>query len=426
MTGNGQDSWRVVLSSRKQPHDTLGGHHDAHPPFGGRLAAVATTALALGPDALAAPGRRRRARSAEGGQAVLDWEQVSFDTVYGVLGTTPPRTGIPVGAPVLGFVSLALYRAASWSAHLGSSSESAAVAQAAHDVLLAYYPGQAGPLRPPSTTRWTRSAPATPAPRAAASAPRPPARCSRSREDDGFLDLSVTYSKPNTAPYWQPATVTTPMSVAGPMLAPWLGSLRNLVVTAEDIPGPYSLGSTAWADDYEEVRAVGSNNSTVRTPAQAATALFHNTTNAARTLGDSMIRYLGAHPQGILETSRIFAQMHGALADSLICAWQQKRDVGFWRPFQAISGQYDDGNPVTIPQPGWTPLIQNPPYSDYLSGHGSATSPQIEVIRRTFGEDTALDLRSPRWVRGPTPGCRRSSTRRSTPGSGADCTTGRR
>ena len=52
-------------------------------------AAVATTALALGPDALAAPGRRRRARSAEGGQAVLDWEQVSFDTVYGVLGTTP-------------------------------------------------------------------------------------------------------------------------------------------------------------------------------------------------------------------------------------------------------------------------------------------------------------------------------------------------
>ena len=49
------------------------------------------------------------------------------------------------------------------------------------------------------------------------------------------------------------------------MLAPWLGSLRNLRRHPEDIPGPYSLGSTAWADDYEEVRAVGSNNSTVRT-----------------------------------------------------------------------------------------------------------------------------------------------------------------
>ena len=36
-------------------------------------AAVATAALALGPEAVAAPsGRRRHARSAEGGQAVLD------------------------------------------------------------------------------------------------------------------------------------------------------------------------------------------------------------------------------------------------------------------------------------------------------------------------------------------------------------------
>ena len=114
-----------------------------------------------------------------------------------------------------------------------------------------------------------------------------------------------------------------------------------------------------------------------------------------RTLGESLIRYLGAHPQGIVETSRVFAQMHGAITDTFICTWQQKRDVGFWRPFQAISGQYDDGNPGTTPQPGWTPLIPTPPYSDYLSGHASGTSPQVEVIRRVFGEATSLELRSP-------------------------------
>ena len=37
--------------------------------------------------------------------------------------------------------------------------------------------------------------------------------------------------------------------------------------------------------------------------------------------------------------------MHGALTDSIICVWQQKRDVGFWRPFQAISGEHDDAQP---------------------------------------------------------------------------------
>jgi len=351
-------------------------------------AALATSALVLGPEAVAAP-RRRRKTSDEGGQVVLDWEQVTFDTVYGPFGTTPPLTPIPLGAPVLGFVSLTMYDAACRSAHLGSSSESAAVAQAAHDVLLNYYPAQASGLQ----TALDKSLDAIGPGHARSKGVRIGAESAgdylRSRAGDGFNDSSIHYSKPPIAPYWQPATV------GGDMLGAWLGSLRNLVVEPEPIAGPYTLGSSAWVDDYEEVRAVGSVGSTVRTPAQTATALFHNTTNAAMTLGGSMIRYFGTHPHGILETAHVFAMMHGALADSLICAWQQKRDVGFWRPFQAISGLPDDGNPLTTPQPGWAPLVPNPPYSDYLSGHGSATSPQIEVIRRVYGENTALDLRSP-------------------------------
>jgi hypothetical protein len=358
-------------------------------------ATLATTSLALGPaltsEALAAPATRRRRRktSAEGGQVVLDWEQVSFDTIYGPFGTTPPLTPIPVGIPVLGFVSLAMYHAASRSAHLGSSSESAAVAQAAHDVLVKYYPAQAGGLETALDKTLDAIGPGhtrNKGVRIGADAARD---MLTSREGDRYLDGSIHYSKPATAPYWQPTPPATDM------LGAWLGSLRNLVVTAEPISGPYSLGSTAWADDYEEVRALGSNNSTARTPAQTATALFHNTTNAGTTLGSALMRHLVAHPMGILETAHLFALMHGALTDSIICGWQQKRDVGFWRPFQAISGQYDDGNPGTIPQPGWTPLIANPNYSDYLSGHGCATSPQAEVIRRVLGEATPLELRSP-------------------------------
>jgi hypothetical protein len=44
--------------------------------------AVAASAVVLGPEALAAPRRRRQARSAEGGQAVLDWQRISIRTVY--------------------------------------------------------------------------------------------------------------------------------------------------------------------------------------------------------------------------------------------------------------------------------------------------------------------------------------------------------
>ena len=102
-------------------------------------AALATSALVLGPEALAAPRRRRhRKTSAEGGQVVLDWELITFRTVYPA--PLYPTIPIPVGVPILGFVSLTMYRAAQRSAHLGASSESAAVARAAHDVLAHYVP----------------------------------------------------------------------------------------------------------------------------------------------------------------------------------------------------------------------------------------------------------------------------------------------
>jgi hypothetical protein len=353
-------------------------------------AAVAASTLLLGPDALAAPRHHRRhpKTSAEGGQVVLDWENVLFNTVYGGITTAPPLTAVPIGIPVLGFVSLAMYRAASRSAHVGSSSESAAVARAAHDVLLAYYPAQAGAL---DAALDATLAPIGPG-HTRAKGERIGADAAQdmieSRVGDGYLDGSIHYSKPVGAPYWQPAPPNTDM------LAAWLGSLRPLFVAPQPLSGPYALSSAAWTADYEEVRALGSNVSTARTGAQTATALFFNSSNAGMAMGDAMVRYLQAHPMGILETARIFALMHAAATDSIICCWQAKRDVGFWRPFQAIGGPFDDGNAGTIPQPGWTALVPMPNYSDYISGHGSATSPQVEVVRQVLGEHTALEIRS--------------------------------
>ena len=88
------------------------------------------------------------------------------------------------------------------------------------------------------------------------------------------------------------------------------------------------------------------------------------------------------------------------MTDSLIQCWRLKRDVGFWRPIQAIRGAENDGNPATTDDDTWTPLIPNPPYSDYVSGHGCLTGPAIEVIRRTLGERTKLTLIS---VNSPSP-----------------------
>jgi hypothetical protein len=350
-------------------------------------AAVAAGALLVGPDALAASRRVNKTdkTSAEGGQVVLDWERIAFRTVYAE--QTPP-TPVPVGVPTLGFTSLAVHRAAQRSAHLCNSSESAAVARAAHDVLAAYYPASVDHLDADLAATLDAIGPSqarTKGTRIGADAARD---VLASRNGDGWMDPSIHYSKTPGAGVWQPTAPNTDM------LAPWLGSLRPLFVAASVPSGPYPLDSTAWAGDYEEARALGSLGSVVRTPAQTATALFYNNSNAGMAVADATARYLDAHPLGVLDTARLFAMMHAAATDSIICCWQQKRDVGFWRPFQAISGVYDDGNPGTTPEPGWTPLVPMPNYSDYISGHGSLTSPQVEVVRRTLGEHTPLEMHS--------------------------------
>jgi hypothetical protein len=96
----------------------------------------------------------------------------------------------------------------------------------------------------------------------------------------------------------------------------------------------------------------------------------------------------------LLATAQLFARMHAAMTDSVIEAWRLKRDVGFWRPSEAIAGAATDGNSRTQPQAGWAPLVANPSYSDYVSGHASVTAPAIEMIRLTLGEAASLELRS--------------------------------
>jgi hypothetical protein len=181
------------------------------------------------------------------------------------------------------------------------------------------------------------------------------------------------------------------------MLGAWLGSLRPLVTKKTvKVDGPDALTSAAYTSQFNEVKSLGRASSTTRTEAQRQTALFFNY-NAATAVGDAVIRYLEGqgHPLTLAETARLFAAMHAAMTDSLIQCWRLKRDVGFWRPSQAVQGAENDGNPATIDDDTWTPLIPNPPYSDYVSGHGCLTGPAVEVVRKTLGEATPLELISP-------------------------------
>lgn len=317
---------------------------------------------------------------ADPAQVVLDWERTAFTTVY-------PAKPIPVGVPILGFTSVAMFDAARESLQRGRSSETAAVATAAHDVLLHYIPGASATLHmklSESLAAVSDFAARTKGSRVGRAAA---AEMLASRVGDGFEDPEVHYEKAFAAGVWQPAGTATDM------LAAWLGSLDPLVVdTATEVDGPDSITTPEYAADYNEVRDFGRAMDSSRTAEQSDLAVFFNA-NAVSMFGDAAIRMLEEDPTSLRRTALFFARMHGAMTDSVIRCWQLKRDVGFWRPVEAINATVDDGNSGTETEPGWRSLLGTPPYSDYVSGHGCLTAPAAQTVRMMFGEETELELR---------------------------------
>jgi hypothetical protein len=328
-------------------------------------------------------------------QVILDWEEYSFQAVYPL-----PTSSIPGGVPVLGFTSLTMYNAVRASLHHNNSSEDAAAATAAHDILVSYAPRLHDTTPPTSTTADVITLLDSRLASTLAGVPNGPAedkgvqigkrvaaKFIESREGDHFRDPTIHYSKPNLPGYWQPTPPRTDM------LEAWLGSLDHVVLhRLVRVNGPDDLTSYDYARDYNEVKRYGAATSTRRLAEETQTSYFFNS-NAATTVGRALILYLKSNPMDLRATARLFGVMHGAMTDAVIKCWKLKRDVGFWRPREAVAGAASDGNPATTPEAGWTSLLQpEPPYSDYVSGHGCVTSPQTETIRETFGEETALHL----------------------------------
>jgi hypothetical protein len=322
-----------------------------------------------------------RTSVAEPSGVVRDWERNLVDTVY-----TDNATPIPVGVLYLGFTSGAMLDGVE-RARKAHGSPSAAVAVAAHDVLTAYFPastteldGELAASLAGVPAGWARER----GMEAGADAAR---AMIRSRSHDGRDNpRGIVYDRDPAPGVWQPEPGVT-------MLAPWLGFVDKLVVDRPiRVDGPDPITSWEYAFDYQEVKRLGSVNSTYRTPEQTDTVQFFNS-NSAIMVSEGLLAYLDTHPMDLTGTAHLFAAMHAAMTDAVITCWRLKYQ-GFWRPYQAIRAGDTDHNPGTVADPTWAPLLPKPPYADYVSGHACMTAPAIEVVRRTLGEDTALTLHS--------------------------------
>src|SRR5205807_2420832 len=81
--------------------------------------------------------------------------------------------------------------------------------------------------------------------------------------------------------------------------------------------GPNPLTSQDYAEDFNQVKLLGSINSTARTPAQMTEALFW-TDHDLRQWNDGMLRLAGNRGLDLVQTARMLAMAHVAGGDAMI------------------------------------------------------------------------------------------------------------
>jgi hypothetical protein len=181
----------------------------------------------------------------------------------------------------------------------------------------------------------------------------------------------------------------------------WLGNVLPFILPSAEMlrtDGPNALTSAEYAEEFNEVKEVGSLYSTTRTADQTEAAIFWQ--DQAFALWNRVYRDLVASQQlDIVDSARLFAMQNLAAADAAIACWNDKYYWQFWRPITAIREADTDGNPATEADPTWLPLFDpatpvftppllvTPPFPDHPSGHCSTSSATVNTLQNFFGTD---------------------------------------
>jgi hypothetical protein len=212
------------------------------------------------------------------------------------------------------------------------------------------------------------------------------------RSSDGISAVLPPYV-PGSAPGdWQP----TPPTFAPPLFLQFATMVPfALTSPSQLLPGPPPpLSSRRYARDFNEVKALGSATSTLRSAFDGETAVFWQADTPAA-LWDRVADTLAdAGHAGLLVSARRLALANIAMADAIIAIWNAKNHYDRWRPITAIHAADSDGNPATTPDPGWAPLLTTPGFQEYPAAHPGVSSAAATVLAAAYGDRTSFTVTS--------------------------------
>jgi hypothetical protein len=210
------------------------------------------------------------------------------------------------------------------------------------------------------------------------------------RSNDGFAQTLPPFTGGTASGEWRPIP---PASVPG--LTPQLAHVTPWVIQSPSQfrpSAPPALDSTEYTADFNEIKVMGSKSSSSRTPDETDAALFWNPGNPPDFWNPVATTLAEKHHFNLLQTAHLLAQVNLAMSDSIIGCWDAKYTYVSWRPITAIQLADTDGNPETLADPTWKPLLATPPFPGYPSAHSCASGAAARILTHYFGENTAITV----------------------------------
>jgi hypothetical protein len=315
---------------------------------------------------------------------VTDWNQITLSTQSAIAGGI--RT--PSAGRALAMVHIAIFDSINaidrqYQPYLIAplanphASKEAAVAAAAHTVLVGLYPTAQAALDAAYAASLSTVPHGSPKTEGISIGESVAAIILLLRSNDGSAANPPYTAAPRIGIYTpDPAALFVAWGAVTPFALKSGSQFRN--------DGPPPLSSDQYAADYNEVKSIGTLNSTTRTADQTQAALFW-VENAQITWNNIARIAALASDNTLLENARLFALLNMAEADGSIASMDTKYTYNFWRPREAIHAGDLDGNPNTTADPAWVPLTYIGVHPDYNSQHAVIGAVSATILTHFFG-----------------------------------------
>ena len=298
-----------------------------------------------------------------------------------------------------------------------SASMDAAIAQAAHDTLVALFPSQKASCDAQLADDLSQIPDGRAKAKGIELGQQAAAAILALRANDGSQHaeprVGIEFLTGDEPGEWR----QDPISLIPLALGAYWGQVKPFVMKSAKqfrVRRPPGLKSPEYAAAFNEVKQLGGDGivtPTIRTAEQTEIGIYwaYDGTPSLcappRLYNQIAVQIADQMGSDVVELARLLALVNVAMADAGIAIWESKYHYEYWRPVTGIreadagtgpSGQ-GDRNPATLGDPTYSPLGApasnldgmnfTPPFPAYPSGHAGFGGALFQVLRRFYGTD---------------------------------------